>query len=137
MAFLNRELLLKKEELKIQKVDLGNGDFVFVRQMSGREKDRFEQSLIRKVYDRSGKLDRIEQDLENFRAKLAVFTLCDEQGNLILQPNDYETLANSISASKLEKIVEASTNLNQVSESAKVDVVKNFEVGPVEGLPSA
>ena len=39
--------MLAKEELEIVKVDLGKGDYVYVRQMTGRERDRFEQSLIK------------------------------------------------------------------------------------------
>lgn len=137
MAFLTREMLLKKENLKVEKVDLGDDGFVFVRQMTGREKDLFEQSLVKKVYDKNGKMEGLEQDLSNFRAKVAVFSLCDEEGNLILKPEDYPALSSSILATKLEKIAEAATKLNQVSEVAKVDAVKNLEEGPAEGSPSA
>ena len=37
MALLDRKKLLTKEDFKVEKVDLGDGDFVYVRQMSGRE----------------------------------------------------------------------------------------------------
>ena len=136
MALLNREALLKKETLKIQKVDLGNEEFVFVREMTGREKGVFEQSLTKKIYDSKGKLDHVEQDLSDARAKLAVCALCDEEGNLLLKPSDYEALSMGMSAFKLEKIAEAATELNQVTEAVKEEAVKNSGEGPAEGSPS-
>ena len=36
MTLLDRNALLAKEKLDVVKVDLGKGDFVFVRQMTGR-----------------------------------------------------------------------------------------------------
>lgn len=132
MALLDRKALLKKEDLKIEKVDLGNGEFVYVRQMSAREKDQFEMSLMKPVYDDSGNLIRMEQTLEDFRAKLAVNTICDEKGNLILQPNDYVLLSKNISAAKLEKIVNVAQRLNRITEKDKEELVKNSEQGPVD-----
>lgn len=132
MALLDRKALLKKEDLKIEKVDLGNGEFVYVRQMSAREKDQFEMSLMKPVYDDSGNLIRMEQTLEDFRAKLAVNTICDEKGNLILLPDDYVLLSKNISAAKLEKIVNVAQRLNRITEKDKEELVKNSEQGPVD-----
>lgn len=132
MALLDRKALLKKEDLKIEKVDLGNGEFVYVRQMSAREKDQFEMSLMKPVYDDSGNLIRMEQTLEDFRAKLAVNTVCDEKGNLILLPDDYVLLSKNISAAKLEKIVNVAQRLNRITEKDKEELVKNSEQGPVD-----
>lgn len=132
MALLDRKALLKKEDLKIEKVDLGNGEFVYVRQMSAREKDQFEMSLMKPIYDDSGNLIRMEQTLEDFRAKLAVNTVCDEKGNLILLPDDYVLLSKNISAAKLEKIVNVAQRLNRITEKDKEELVKNSEQGPVD-----
>jgi len=132
MALLDRKALLKKEDLKIEKVDLGNGEFVYVRQMSAREKDQFEMSLMKPIYDDSGNLIRMEQTLEDFRAKLAVNTICDEKGNLILLPDDYVLLSKNISAAKLEKIVNVAQRLNRITEKDKEELVKNSEQGPVD-----
>ena len=54
MKLLTREGLLKKEKLRKEEVDLGECEFVFVRQMTGRERDRFEQSLVKEVMDDKG-----------------------------------------------------------------------------------
>lgn len=122
MAFLTREDLLKKDNLKIEKVDLGDGDYVYVRQWTGKEKDIFERSLMKPIKDKNGQIIGMEQDLEDFRAKLAVSCLCDEKGNLLLKPEDYKLLSQSMKASRLEKIVEVAQRLNQVDEG---EIAKN------------
>ena len=126
--FLNRTELLKKETLKKEKVDLGDGNFVFVRQMTGHERDTFEQSLLKKTKDFKGNVT-FEQSLDDFRAKLAVCTLCDEEGKALLLPNDYSLLSQNMSAKTLETIVNAAQKLNAISEQDKEELVKNSAAG--------
>lgn len=128
MALLDRKKLLSKEKVEVVKVELGNDDFVFVRQMTGRERDNFEQSLLKRVQHPDGKVT-YEQSLTDFRAKLAVCCLCDEEGNALLQPGDYPTLSQSMSAATLEKIVVEAQRLNKITEEAKDEQVKNSEAG--------
>ena len=126
MALLNRDILLKKEVLKIKKVDLGDEEFVFVRQMTGRERDRFEQSLMYEKRDKRGNIT-FERSLEDFRAKLAVHTVCDEAGNNLLQPEDYPTLSQNMSAARLELIVNEAQELNRISAVDRENLIKNSE----------
>jgi hypothetical protein len=124
---LNRENLLTKEPLEIVKVDLGKDEYIYVRQMTGRERDKFEQSLIKRTRDSKGKVTGYDQALDDFRAKLAVNSICDEQGNLLLKPDDYPQLSQMMSAARLEKIVNESQKLNAISEEDKEELVKNSE----------
>lgn len=124
---LNREALLKKEELKIEKVVFDNGDFVYVREMTGRERDRFEQSLVKQIKDERGNIQDYERSLEDFRAKLAVNTLCDEKGILIMKPDDFGMLSQNMSAARLEGIINAAQRLNRISEEDRKVLVKNSE----------
>ena len=94
---LNREALLKRDELKIEKVTFENGDFVFVRQMTGRERDNFEQSIVKESRDAKGNVT-YERSLSDFRAKLAVCTVCKENGDSIFLPGDYGALSKNISS---------------------------------------
>jgi hypothetical protein len=127
---LSREKLLSKCDLLIEKVELGNDEFVYVRSMTGHERDLFEQSLVKEKLDKKGNLTGYDRSLEDFRAKLAVLTICDEKGDLILDPKDYDTLSRSIRIDKLEKIVEAAQNLNKITDKDKDDLVKNSEAAP-------
>jgi hypothetical protein len=128
MGLLNRESLLAKEDLEIRKVDLGKGDYVFVRQMTGRERDSFERTLVEigEVGEEGGKPEVIQRQ-EDFRAKLATHTVCDEKGVLILKPGDYETLSQNISAKRLEKIINVAQQLNKITDEDKENLVKNSE----------
>jgi Fe2+ transport system protein B len=129
MNILNRENLLKKEKLEIEQVDLGNDEHVFVRQMTGRERDRFEQSLLKEIKDNKGDVVSYDRSLEDFRAKLAVVTLCDEEGKSLLRPEDYTILSQNMSAKRLEAIVNVAQRLNKISDDDKKALVKNSEAG--------
>jgi hypothetical protein len=99
--------------------------------MTGRERDHFEQSLIKQTKDSKGHTSGYEQTLEDFRAKLAVNTLCDEAGELLLKPSDYPQLSMSMSAARLEKIVNEAQKLNAISEEDKENLTKNSEADQV------
>lgn len=127
---LDRKHLLSKEKLEIVKVDLGKDEFVYVRQMTGRERDRFEQSLIKETKDSKGATISYDRSLEDFRAKLAVVTLCDEAGKSLLDPEDYPVLSQNMSAARLEKIVNEAQRLNKITEEDKEALVKNLGAVP-------
>jgi GTPase SAR1 family protein len=134
---LNREKLLSQDEFKIEKVEFENGDFVYVREMSGRGRDNFGNSLMKVIEDKNEKSGvRVEQTISDYRAKLAVCTLCDEKGVLLLKPNDYEALSNNISTTKLERIAVAATKINAITKEDQDDMVKNSEPGQIEDLHS-
>jgi len=126
-GLLDRAALLTKEKLEVVKVDLGNDEFVYVRQMTGHERDAFEQSLLKKNRDSKGTVIGYEQATEDFRAKLAVLTVCDETGALLLTPGDYKVLSMSMSAKRLETIINKAQELNKISEEDKENLVKNSE----------
>jgi len=125
---LSRETLLQKEELEVVQVDLGKEEYVFVRQMTGRERDQFERSLIHRFKDVKGKHD-YDMKLDDFRAKLAVHTVCDSEGLLLFRTNDFEQLSTNMSARRLEKIVNVAQELNAITEEDKEELVKNSEAG--------
>jgi hypothetical protein len=127
---LTKELLLQREKMEVKKVEFENGDFVFVREMTGYERDCFEQSLLRRIPDRKGGTT-FEQTTENFRAKFAVCVMCDEEGKLLLDPKQYNELSKSMSARRLEKIVEEAQKLNNITEEAKEELIKNSDADQV------
>ena len=119
----NREKLLAKQKLEIVKVMLDDGDFIYVREMNGRDRDRWEASLLKKVT--KGKEVTMEQNLEDFRAKLVVATACDEKGALLLTPADITTLSQNMAARTLEKIMTEAQKINKITEEDKEELTKN------------
>lgn len=125
MGLLKREDLLKKDKLDVVKVDLSNDEFVYVRQMTGHDRDVFENSIMKARRNSKGIIETYDTILENFRTKLLVMTLCDDKGELLLTIADADALGKSMSAKKIDKIVEAAQKINAISEQDKEDLVKN------------
>ena len=127
MILLSREALLQKDDLKLEKVELTRG-YVFVREMTGHEKDVWEQSMLKqKPSGDRNKAVEYETTLEDFRAKLAVVTVCDADGNLIFKPEDARSLNKVMSASNMERIITVAQKLNAITEKDKDEILKNSE----------
>lgn len=126
MAFLTREQLLARQELKIEKVKLSFGE-TYVRQMNGRDKNRFELTLGHwEDYEENGKpKQRYVRSLEDFRAKLAVYTVCDKAGALLLKLEDIDALSENMTGADLERIAEAAQKLNAITDLDRERMVKN------------
>ena len=136
MAFLTREQLLVKQELKTEKVKLSTGE-VFIRQMNGREKNRFELTLGHWEDDGADATkQRYIRTLEDFRAKLAVHTLCDKAGVLLLKADDVDILSENMSAADLERIAEAAQKLNAITDLDREKMVKNSGGAPAAASSS-
>jgi hypothetical protein len=130
MGQLTRENLLTKEQLKVEKVEFENGDFVYVTEMTALAKDNFENSMLKKKVDADGNVTGFEQITEQYRAKLAVCTVCDEKGVLLFNKEEYNKLAACVGAKKLEKIVDAASVLNAITKADKDILVKNSKPDP-------
>lgn len=122
---LSREVLLSKQSLQVQKVDLGDDDYVFVREMTARERDTFEQSLTKANRNSKGVVVGYDQQLGDFRAKMAVVTLCDESGTLLLKPEDYAMLSQNMGIKRMELIVNEAQKLNKITDEDKEELIKN------------
>ena len=134
---LTREALLQRDDLKIEKVELTRGH-VFVREMTGHEKDVWEQSMLKqKPNGDRNKAVEYETTLEDFRAKLAVVTVCDAEGNLLFEPKDVKMLNKMMSATNIERIVAVAQRLNAVTEKDKEDILKNSEADQEDSSNSA
>ena len=124
MKLLSREQLLTNENLDVTKIEFEKGEGVYVRQMTGRERDTFEQSII--SFDKKGNVERKTQD---FRAKLAVCTVCDAEGDLLFKPEDAEMLSMNISAARLEEIVKVAQKINGMSSEDVEELTKKSKGG--------
>lgn len=99
---------LPKEKVDLPELGL-DGD-VFVRAMSGRERDAFEESMRIKKGRNKG-----DSDLDNFRAKQAVRCLVDEDGELILEDDDADILG-ELQVKVLNRIMEVINRLSGTTE---------------------
>ena len=121
---LSRQALLTKQNVEVVEVDLGEGQVVYVREMTGQARDNFEGSMLKKVPKENGETD-FEYNRENYRSKLAVCTICNADGELILLPEDYPVLAEAMGIKRLDKIIAAANKLNKITEADKKELTKN------------
>lgn len=131
---LTRDMILEtRDELEVAPVELKgkNGKvrgIIYVREMSGTEKDIWERSMMKRVASPNPKESTTyETTLEDYKGKLAVVTLCDESGNLLFDMRDVKKLSRQLSATNLERIVNKAQEINAISEKDKEEILGNSE----------
>jgi len=119
MKLLNREEIIASTDLKSEKVEVPEWDgFVYVRCMTGTVKDNWENE----VYSIKGK--NVEINKENFRARLLVRVLCDENGNRIFTDSDMAILGGK-SGQILDQLFTVALRINGLSHNDVDELTKN------------
>lgn len=114
---LTRDAILEVEDLPRDRVEVPEwGGHVFVRTMTGNEKDRFEHERF--TAESAG-------TREGVRARLLVWTLCDESGERLFDDEDIETLGKK-SAAALDRCYEKAAELNKMTAKDIEELVKNL-----------
>lgn len=105
---LNRDSILSSDDLPKELVSVPEwGGDVYVRTLSGTERDSFEQSMITK---------KDKPNLDNVRARFAVLTICDEAGVRLFSDADAKQLGDK-SAAALDRVFAVAQRLNGFSSS--------------------
>lgn len=116
MAILNKESILAADDLPKQEVDVPEwGGTVFVRTMTGAERDEFEASLFG---------DDDKRTFSNMRARLASLTMVDEDGSRLFNSDETAELGKKSSAA-LDRVFSAAKDLNKMSGEDVEELVKN------------
>lgn len=98
------------------------GKTVWVRTLSGTERDAFEASNVRQ----KGKATEFHR--ANLRARLAVLVVCDADGKRLFSDEDATALGRK-SGAALDRIFDLANRLNRLSEQTQEDAEKNCESG--------
>lgn len=118
MNILTKDAILAADDLPRETVLVPEwGGDVYVRTMSGTDRDAFESSLIA----RDGAK---EARMENVRARLVALTLCDKTGTRLFEDSDIAALGRK-SARALDRVFAAAQRLNGIgieqADTAKKD----------------
>jgi hypothetical protein len=125
-----REKILESQDLPVEKVPCPEwGCDVWIRTLSGVERDQFEESCL----VQRGK--KKEANMRNARAKLVCLAAVDESGKQIFGPADHDNLG-SKSSKVLDRLFGVASRLAGISQTDMEDLVKNSESGPNEGSGS-
>lgn len=109
MSLTREQMLEAARNAKIERDTLTVpelGGEIWVRGMSGTERDKFEEGLRIRKGKRAG-----QTDLRNFRAQLAVRVIVDEQGQRVLTDADAEIFGR-VPAGVLDRIIARCTELS-------------------------
>lgn len=119
---LDRATIFSQTDYKIEKVEIPewNGH-VFVRSMTGLERDRYEASVVQ----RSKNSSEVEVILEGARGRLVALTTCDENGNLIFEESDLKEL-NERNANVLDRLFTISSRLSGLTQDDMDELTTNF-----------
>jgi hypothetical protein len=103
MGILTKDAILAADDLPKERVNVPEwGGDVFVRTMTGTDRDSFEASLI----GNDGRL-------ENVRARLVSLTICSESGERLFSDDEIASLG-SKSAKALDRLFSVSQRLNGI-----------------------
>lgn len=128
MKVLTRDELLALTEVPKEAVELPGGARVYVRGMTGKERDGWENALM------VGRGQHRRVDTRNARARLAVRCLVDEHGVRLFADQDAEQVGN-IRADCLQRIFNAAQRLSGVSDEDLDELGKSS--GSVDGDASS
>lgn len=92
---------------------------IYVRAITGEERDRFEESLV------VGKGRKAQQSIVNMRAKLICLAACDAEGNSIFAPDAYKKIGKQ-PAIILERIFSVAARLAGFSTEDIEEMEKNL-----------
>ena len=124
---LNKAQILAADDLPKEVVTVPEwGGEVFVRMLTGTERDRFEASL----QGEKGKID-----LTNVRARFCSLTMVDDAGKRLFADNEVMGLGQK-SAKALDRVFGASQKLNGLTDADVEELAKNSESDPADASSS-
>lgn len=128
MKVLTREEILEMLDIPKEKVAAWGG-IVYVRGMTGEERDSFESSIIKQ----RGKEQSI--NLANVRAKLCALTICGADGKNLFSEADVQALGKK-SAVELQKIFAVAQRLSGITNEDVEELSKGLKENPFEDSAS-
>lgn len=127
---LTKDDILALDDLPRESVDVPEwGGTVYVRTLTGTERDAFEASVMA---PRKG----ARMNTANIRARLGVLCIVDENGERLFSDRDAIELGKK-SAPALDRIFTAAQRLNGLSAEDIEELVKNSDSDPSEDSTSA
>ncbi len=124
-SVLTREQILAASDLRIEEVDVPEwGGSVFVRNLNGRARDRFESSRYK--IDANGTVEVIH---ENPRATLLALSLCNELGELLFSIADVQAIGEKNGA-VLDRLFDVAQRLSGLRPKDLEEKLKNSGAAP-------
>lgn len=128
---ITRKAILEAQDIETQRVRVPEwGGDVLVRGMTGAERDAFEAMIVEK------RGNNYQVNMHNMRAKLAAWTVVDEDGKRLFSEADVEALSQK-SAGALQRIFNVASELSGITAGDMEELAKNLMPGQSDGSGSA
>ena len=137
-SILKREDILAASDLVIELVSVPEwGGDVYVKGMTGAERDKFEGSIFRaSVGKKAGKVSEVDRlNLSNVRAKLCSMTICDEDGKRLFTEKDVQALSQK-SAAALQRVFVVAQRLSGITDEDIEELAEELEDNPFDDSAS-
>lgn len=129
IVILSKEAILSADDLEKELVEVPEwGGAVYVRALTGAERDAFEQSMVEMRTVRQGRRQETvrEMRLQNIRARLCALTICDEEGNRLFTDADVQALGRK-SASALNRVFQVAQRLSGLTDEDVEELAGNSD----------
>lgn len=129
IVILSKEAILSADDLEKELVEVPQwGGAVYVRALTGAERDAFEQSMVEMRTVRQGRKQETvrEMRLQNIRARLCALTICDEEGNRLFTDADVQALGRK-SASALNRVFQVAQRLSGLTDEDVEELAGNSD----------
>lgn len=127
VVLLSRERILNASDRKMELVAVPEwGGSLYVRGITGRERDQFEASMT------TQKRGDMTLNLRNVRAKLVILAACDSDGTALFNDDDILALGAKSSAA-LERVFAVAQRLAGMTKGDIEELAGNSETVPSDG----
>jgi hypothetical protein len=129
-----REEILNTNDVVIEgpfKIAAWGGLEVYVRSLSGAERDQFESSNLIK-----GKGGTFDVRIDNLRARLVALSVCEKDGTRVFTIRDAESIGRK-NAGAIAQIYEIAARLSGITKEDLDELAKNSSADQSEGSTSA
>ncbi len=127
---LGRDDILRKTDLPRERVEVPEwGGHVYVRTLTGDERDQWEALLLGKARKKGGEREVI---MQGARSRLAAMAICDEDGKSQFTLADAPLLG-KLHAAALARVFEVGSRLSGLTEEDIEELVGESEGTPVPG----
>lgn len=125
---LTKDQILNVKDYQIEEVEVPEwGGSVFVRGLTGAERDEYEASMVQ---FQGSKVKSME--IRNIRARMAAYAICDADGNRVFSSSDVLALSKK-SAAALDRIMTVAARLSGMTAEDQESLRKNLPVAaPME-----
>ncbi len=138
MSALNREEILGADDIQVELIEVPEwGGDVWVKGMTGQERDKFEDELIiRSTVGKGRKTTQVsEVSLADIRAKLCSMTICDKDKTRLFTEKDVKALSKK-SAAALQRVFEIAQELSGITDDDIDELVEELEESPFDDSAS-